>query len=146
MNKMFACASLCFVFATGLAPSAVAAEPVCYPPSRFTMSANEVYDAKTKLTWQRELASTTKTREEAFAYCAALGQGFRLPSVKELVTIIDHTQTSPAINSEVFLGSTGGFWTSTALPGSSSYWYVYVYEGIPYHVGGSVKFQVRCVR
>ncbi len=97
----------------------------CYPVPRFITSAIDVVDGKTGLLWTRGMAmAERRTWAEAKAYCATLG--FRLPSVKELVTIIDFTKSAPAIDTAVFLGPYAeDFWTSSEVAGQpSSAWVV----------------------
>jgi hypothetical protein len=59
-----------------------------------------VYDTKTKLTWQQTVSSTTYTWADAKTYCAGVGTslggtGWRLPTLKELQTIVDYSQSNP---------------------------------------------------
>jgi hypothetical protein len=90
------------------------------PPGRYTVAGGIVYDTKTKLTWQQAVPATTYTWSDAMTMCSTLnlgGTGWRLPTVKELMTIYDVTQpTSPAIDSTAFPGTPAGhFWSSTPL-------------------------------
>ena len=69
------------------------------PSGRYTASGGTVYDTKTKLTWQQTSPSTTYAvaMDAAAAYCASLstalgGSGWRVPTVKELLTIVDYSQ------------------------------------------------------
>jgi len=130
------------------AAAAMAGLP-CYPSPRFTTTPTEVVDGKTGLTWQRGVASVAKTWAEAKAYCPTVGANFRLPSVKELLTIVDFTKSNPAIDTTVFPGTTAAvFWTSSAVAGNnpSHAWSVNfgTSRAGSYGVGGAG--QVRCVR
>ena len=74
-----------------------AARTSCYSPPRFSVQGADatatVMDAATKLVWQQKPSTSTLTWEQAMAYC---GAPFRLPSVKELQTIIDYTKPIPS--------------------------------------------------
>lgn len=66
-----------------------------------------VTDAKTGLVWQRTSPETVFTNgEDALAYCAGStglpGTGWRLPSVKELVTLYDPTSGDEHLPRDVF--------------------------------------------
>ena len=66
---------------------------------------------------------------DAKSTCATLGGGYRLPTAKELLTLIDFSRTSPAIDTS--LGAFPDtppepFWTATPLQGSTvtSAWFI----------------------
>lgn len=64
-----------------------------------------VTDRGTQLSWQRRPSQQTYDFDAARAYCTDLalqGAGWRLPSVKELQTIVDESRPSPAIDEEIF--------------------------------------------
>lgn len=62
------------------------------PPSpRFTVQGGIVHDASTSLQWQQLVTSVTFKPSEAAGYCAQ--QSLRLPTVKELASLIDFTTT-----------------------------------------------------
>jgi Protein of unknown function (DUF1566) len=69
------------------------------PAGRYTINAaaGTVFDTKTKLTWQRAVASTRYTWPDAKTTCAALvlnGKGWRLPTIGELSSLIDFSQAA----------------------------------------------------
>jgi hypothetical protein len=113
-----------------------------------------VYDTKSKLTWQQTVSSTAYNLADAKTYCAGVGAslggtGWRVPTIKELRSIVDFSQTDPAIDPNAFSATPSAeFWSSSPLAGSSSYaWSV----GFRYGVASStvVSFYggaVRCVR
>ena len=91
-------------------------------------SKGTVYDTKTKLTWQQAIPSTTYTWAEAETYCAGVGRrlggkGWRLPTISELQSIIDFSQTAaPMIDSNAFPSTPASdFWSSTPSATSSGY-------------------------
>src|SRR5689334_16839225 len=78
------------------------------PAGRYTIANGTVYDTKTRLTWQQGAAPSTYTWTDASPYCGALnlgGMGWRLPSVRELQTIVDETLHAPAIDATAFSGT-----------------------------------------
>jgi len=122
------------------------------PAGRYTTANGTVYDTKTKLTWQQTVASGTYNWAGAKTYCAGLslnGTGWRLPTIKELQTIVDDSRTNPAIDTTAFPSTPADwFWSSSPLAGSSSSaWSVYFDFG--YSVTSDVSDfsnYVRCVR
>jgi len=60
----------------------------------FSGNSVTIYDTYTRLTWQRDTQLQTMTFDEAAAHCASLSlgslpSGWRVPSYKELLTIVD---------------------------------------------------------
>jgi hypothetical protein len=110
-----------------------------------------VYDTKTKLTWQQGVAPGTYTWAGAKAYCAALnlgGTGWRLPTIKELQTIADDSQTNPSIDTTAFPSTPADwFWSSSPLAGSSSSaWNVsFLIGDTSYNIVSNTDY-IRCVR
>ncbi len=104
------------------------------PAGRYTTSGGTVYDTKTKLTWQQTVPTTTYTWANAQTYCAGAavssalgGTGWRLPTIKELQSLVDDSQAAaPTIDSQFFPGTPPSvFWSLTPLAGSpSSAWVV----------------------
>lgn len=67
------------------------------------------------------------------SYCGSLGGGSRLPSVKELLTLVDFTKnpsTSDMVDRTVFTSPTDFYWTSTQAAGESrSVWTIDFQDG-----------------
>lgn len=128
--------------------------PIGAGPSacRFTISGGTVTDQYTGLTWQRDVAPGTYTWEDAKAHCPTVstdGGGWRLPSVKELVTLIDNTRYNPAIEVSTFLGTNDATWSATEYADSPpvSAWNVRFYLGrTDLSLPTTSTAQVRCVR
>ncbi|HKO94501.1 MAG TPA: DUF1566 domain-containing protein, partial [Polyangiaceae bacterium] len=59
-----------------------------------TIPGGTVADTKTHLVWQRESPVQSKSWNEAQDYCQSLGQGWRIPSFKELQTLVVWTGTN----------------------------------------------------
>jgi len=94
------------------------------PAGRYTVGGGKVVDNKTGLTWQQSVSSTMYTVAEGKTYCASLGAslggtGWRLPTIKELMTLVDYSQaTGPYIDTTAFTNLPTGiapFWTATAV-------------------------------
>ncbi len=86
----------------------------------------------TKIAWSSTLLDgkdvTLKQAEEAVA---ALGEGWRLPTIKELFSLVDHTKTGPAIDTEKFPDTKSDwYWSSTPTTwNSSARWVVGFHNG-----------------
>ena len=138
------------VVAMGLSATVRAAAP----SGHYTFpTTGTVFDTKTKLTWQRTAPATTYAWANAKTYCAGVGAtlggtGWRLPTIKELLTIIDETQMAPPIDSAAFPGTpVASFWSSTlqASDPSQAWTLDFSYTG---GTGGDVltaTYNVRCV-
>lgn len=132
---------------------------------RFVVSADvkTVYDNRTKLTWQRDVPATggansngTYTWANALTYCSGNtaglpGSGWRLPNVRELLSLVDRKQkTAPAIDGAVFPDTPNTyFWSATPLQGGSSFaWGVgFAFgESSGIDVTNGIGVRVRCVR
>jgi len=135
------------------------------PAGRYTIPGDgTVLDTVTMLTWQRAFQSTPLTWSGAKSYCQTLsglpGSGWRLPTVKELATLIDYgASTQPNIDTTAFPGvpadgdlpGTSVFWTSTQEVGSflgeaSGAWSIYFSGGITQPNDVRSGSSVRCVR
>lgn len=135
------------------------------PAGRYTIPGDgTVYDTATTLTWQQTANLTGMMWAAAGPYCAGLtgpaGGGWRLPTVKELTTLLDYTRSDspfidpvafPGVPAQSSSGAVNAFWSSTSLVGTSvglteGAWLVYFDSAVtqpnPLDVGGAV----RCVR
>jgi hypothetical protein len=122
------------------------------PPGRYTIANGTVFDTKTKLTWQQGVAPSTYMWSDASQYCTSLnlgGTGWRLPSARELPTIVDETLRSPAIDPTAFSGTpsgpSSGFWTSSRDMTSMA-WVVSFDSGAVSLAPTTTSSLVRCVR
>lgn len=143
------------------------------PTSRFLMIGTLAIDQRTYLEWQRCLAGqvwneeTLSCDEEptAMNWQDALEntpEGWRLPNIKELMSIVDHSCSYPSINTTVFpmasnaseLGHTTQ-WSSTANRNSNFYTFgrpetlawAFTFElGAPRTYGKDIGYYVRYVR
>ncbi|WP_052702383.1 DUF1566 domain-containing protein [Marinomonas sp. S3726] len=100
---------------------------------RFTINEGQIFDAKTNLTWQRcslgthwssaesctgkvEYLSLREAKERA----ALFSDGWRLPNIEELFSLLDMDCTKPSINTKYFpdlVESVEGspYWSSTEV-------------------------------
>lgn len=117
-------------------------------------------DTVTHLIWQIELSAGSYNFEDAKKYCAQLtplAGGWRLPTLRELLSLVDPTELPPAIDHEAFPGTPSdpgpnepgkaGFWSSTDFAGQDgTAWFVNFQYGSTNHEAKSVRKRVRCVR
>ena len=126
------------------------------PTGHYVVSgAGTVLDTKSKLTWQQ--GGSLGTFAEAKAYCAQVGTtlggaGWRLPTFKELLTLLDLSQTKSSSSDlkidPVFPNTgNGGHWSATLQAGDPSRaWNVNFFYGDTYPYGVTNTNAIRCVR
>lgn len=121
------------------------------PPGRYDITNDTVYDKQTELRWLRTINGNMYTWSDAQMYCTNLnldGIMWRLPSMKELQTIVDETRVSPAIDQMVFPATApAAFWTSSMTADSQSdAWYVNFADGAATQNASQANtYRVRCV-
>ena len=123
------------------------------PPQHYTVRDGTVRDNNTELTWQQTSDAAQRSWSDAAAYCTQLklaGGGWRLPTLKELLTIVDPARTTaPVIDSKVFPGTPADtFWSANSFAADTKYAWT-----IDFRYGNSAKDHaksagayVRCVR
>ena len=112
------------------------------PAGRYTVSAGSVTDNLTGLVWQQVVASSSYNYADAKQYCAGLTGGtWRLPSPKELQTLVDESRKNPAIDTTAFPNT-----PSTNVRTSVSNWVVSFGDGIAGTADATTPYSVRCVR
>jgi hypothetical protein len=139
-------------------------EPATAPPNLYTVVGEaEVRDNYTGLVWQRGTSETELSWEQAGEYCANLGlngQRWRLPSVRELATLVDEAKVAPAIDTEMFPGTRYGarsndwYWASHRQRGNTyAAWAINYDDGFTgFNAGSSSSWNyftaawARCVR
>ena len=89
-----------------------------------------ITDNVTNLIWQKAPNTTTYTWEQAISYAENLAlagnSDWRLPNIKELVSINDETTNAPSINTTYFPTMVlARYWSSTTqfAPGGTSAWF-----------------------
>lgn len=106
-----------------------------------------------KLIWQDDssVISVLKTYKEAKSYCANLTFGgyddWRLPSIKELLSITDMSTYKPAIKGAFKNIKNNYYWSSTSVASDPSYaWDVLFKNGFDDWSPKSASYFVRCAR
>ena len=137
------------------------------PSGRYSIGSGTVLDTKTGLRWQQTFTPGPYTWTAALAYCRSLSaggfsSGWRLPSMKELRTLVDESASNPAIDGTAFPGLPATdspvnpalfFWTATPV---ATYpitaWYLNFFDGSPGNgrinssPAAGNSYAVRCVR
>jgi hypothetical protein len=109
----------------GRAVSRCVAGAVAVTAAQFTVEGEVVVDRVTGLRWERAVGATSPFGA-ATARCASLGM--RLPSIRELQSIVDENAHAPAIDLALFPETpAAGFWSGT-LRGSDP-WHVQFLDG-----------------
>jgi hypothetical protein len=129
----------------------------------FDMTAPTIFDKWTSLTWQRNVSMTIFKFDEAAAYCAGLSMpqagfvsGWRVPSYKELLTLVDeapHLEYENAslvlkwIDPRAFFGTPVGapYWTSSAYQATGKAYVVDLGTGTAFVQPVGLGGLVRCV-
>ncbi len=131
------------------------AVPPAVAPTRephYEVHPTSVRDLGTGLTWQRMVDPGTFDFVGAQHYCARLKleghDDWRVPSMPELVTLVDERASNPTIDSTAFPGTPGEpFWTSSRFGNASKEaWYVYFNKGSALYGLFKAVSRVRCVR
>jgi hypothetical protein len=123
------------------------AAPRCYPNKRFEIiDTFTARDTLTNLVWRRQDNGLDVMWDAAQTSCP---QGFRVPTVKELYSIVDTYATStPTLDQTVFPGAAANYWTSMSVdpPGNYQAYAVTFGTGAVYIAPTSMTARVRCVR
>ena len=128
--------------------------------SAYAIGTYAVHDNITGLYWQIENDNTQRSWDDAWDYCQSrtigIGGGpyyfsttdWRLPSVAELISIVDYGINYPAIDLIAFPGTnSSSYWAATiSAEESVNARYVSFINGYSERVPKSNTFYVRCVR
>ena len=132
-------------------------------PEHYTLlGGGEIRDNATGLTWVQQTSPETHSPSDALAYCQNLslnGHAFRLPSIKELSTLVDENPpikaVSPAIDKTAFPDTkangwyiSSSHWAGPADKSSSLAWAINYEDGFtdPGYGDHFTVGWVRCVR
>ncbi len=106
--------------------------------------ADTVSDTGTGLVWQGTASATAYDWNGAVAYCTGT---WRLPTLKELLTLVDPTRVNPCVDPSFPDTPAAWFWTASPASNAASHaWAVYFYDGMSNATLKSVTGRVRCVR
>jgi hypothetical protein len=119
--------------------------------SAYSMAGDIAHDNSTGLTWQRRVEHDNYTWKDAGSHCSRLDPntgGWRLPSVRELLSLVDVSRVEPAIDTSAFPDTPSEFfWSSSpsSAPAGTAW-------GVNFTRGASgagligTEAHVRCVR
>ncbi len=121
------------------------------PLRQFTDNGDDtVSDIATGLMWQK-LRKTSVDRAAAAEYCRNLTVGghydWYLPSMKELLFLLDLERSGDKLDDAIFSGATSRYWSDTASTKySGSFWTVLAADGTNSVKNPADKYDARCVR
>jgi hypothetical protein len=127
-------------------------QPAAALPARYDVEAKEIRDVATGLRWQRVAPAKSFQFDAARAYCDRLRldgkKHWRVPTLGELLTLIDERASAPMIDRTAFPATSGEpFWTSSTFAnGTELAWYVRFDHGNGLYGRLVEPFRVRCVR
>jgi hypothetical protein len=110
-----------------------------------------VTDEATGMMWQQETLRPMNWKQ-ALNYCECLNLGgytdWRMPTIKELMSLVDYDRYTPAINTAYFFNAVPSFyWSSTELAyGMETTWGVNFGYGESYGHDNYTSYYVRAVR
>jgi hypothetical protein len=110
-----------------------------------------VRDARTGLVWQRQPSPNDSTWGDALSQCEALvlaGKGdWRLPSAKEMGSLVEGDAPGMALDPDLFLDGVGRFWSSTPSPARPDHaFFLDGVSGVVQSQSVTLAGRVRCVR
>ena len=100
-------------------------------------------DEETKLEWTLDSFGPMPW-EEAMAFCKNLGEGWQLPTIKELLSLVDYAKINSACK---IVCNSSGYWSSTTYADYTVYaWRVNFHDGYGSSYSKSYSHYVRAVR
>ena len=138
--------------AVGMAVGLAAPTRANAPAGRYQVSNGAVYDTRTKLTWQQAVQGkypANITWANAKTYCATLDLagmvGWRLPTIKELLSIVDQSLSWPSIDPSAFPSTPSSYFSSSSMDSYGSVLLLHFGTGT-LGSGGEDNAVFRCVR
>jgi hypothetical protein len=111
-----------------------------------------VTDLNTNLIWQQADDGVLLSQDDASSFCGYLSldghSDWRIPTVQELVGILDQGRYNPSIN-PAFSCRSETYWSGSpqaTTPGGNGGWAVDFYQGNVFHPYKTMLYRVRCVR
>ena len=122
----------------------VSGEVIALDP-QFELMETVAADRGTELIWRRDV-QTAASLQDAEDICSVIdGSAYRVPTLKELLTIVDDAKLEPAIDQGIFsISDTLTFWTSTQTDGAARL--VDFSLGTTVEIPQAGSHAVRCVR
>ena len=101
--------------------------------------------------WQKADDGTPRKGKDAAAYCESLEldgvTGWRLPTVAELLTLVDYNNFKPASSTEIIAAEPVYYWTGSAAARSPKFsWFVHFSLGASSTARRTEAYAVRCVK
>lgn len=128
-------------------------QPPAAAGQRFVVRDVVVEDATAGLMWTRKnVGGKRLTWSDAKAACGKARDGgfedWRLPTIQELLTLVDYSRTEPAIDTSVFECESAWYWSATPYASSPAgyAWLVLFDYGYSYYAGQAGGHCVRAVR
>jgi hypothetical protein len=116
------------------------------PQGRYVEEANGVRDTKTYLLWQKSASTSASSFTGAANYCAMRGTGWRVPTMKELLTLVDRGRYNPATDTRYFPDPAYEYWSSSSLARDTTQgWSIELGGGSSSPNPKNLQFRVRCV-
>lgn len=126
------------------------------PDSVYINGLVTITDSVTGLEWQRVDDNTQRSYNDAYAYCIELGNSnygghtdWRLPTIWELLSIVDYREAYPAINRDAFPNTNQTeYWSSTTDERSAEHAYAVDFQdGSVFDLTSKTElYLTRCVR
>jgi hypothetical protein len=135
-----------------VAPASIRADA---PSGRYTFpTTTTVLDTRTGLVWQRKVSATTTSQAAGASTCfnnpmALTGTGWRLPTTKELLTLLDFSRSNGLDSSAFPSEPSGPYWSATKANAAGDLaWFVNFPPNNATHESAqaSEAHLVRCVR
>ena len=76
-------------------------------------------DPDTNLEWEVETSKKKMSQEEGLKYAESLGEGWRLPTIKELISLVDYERSHSSCKTNNLQTSSACYWSSTNYIGDS---------------------------
>ncbi len=110
-----------------------------------------ITDRSTGLMWQKaDVAYSFTTWEYALAYCEGLSLAgytdWRLPTIKELRSIVDYSRYDPSIDTSFFSYTPPAYWSSTSSIRIFDAWLIFFNYGFDYDLDNFITYPFRAVR
>jgi hypothetical protein len=137
-----------------IAPSPPWGEPI-NTPDRFVVLASyndeAVYDQETGLVWERSPATDGRNWPSVHGHCntrtVGTRKGWRAPTIQEVASLVDPTQTNPALPAgHPFNVQSLLVWSATADDRSPNAWFVEFHDGRVDSINQAFSLVVWCVR